>query len=70
MQDIAIVIPKLRIKAILLLKRYAYSLGPISFINYIMTKNKQKDQIKLKKMLKLYLNNFEREKIKYNIPDF
>lgn len=69
LDNIAIMIPKLRIKAITFLKKYAYSLD-LQSVNYIMTKNKKKDQIKLEKMLKLYVNNLERAKIKYNLPDF
>nr|WP_253307905.1 hypothetical protein [Rickettsia endosymbiont of Ceutorhynchus assimilis] len=70
LDDIAIIIPKLRKKVIFLLKKSPiFSLG-LRFINYIITKNKKKDQIKLEKMLKLYVNNLKREKIKYNLPDF
>ncbi|MCC8406616.1 MAG: hypothetical protein LN560_03265 [Rickettsia endosymbiont of Sceptobius lativentris] len=66
--NIVIMIPKLRVKIIPLLKKHcAVYLETPSFIEYIMTKNKQKDQLKLEKMLKLYLNNFERKKIKYNL---
>ncbi|WP_342270353.1 hypothetical protein [Rickettsia endosymbiont of Orchestes rusci] len=69
--NIVIMIPKLRIKIIPLLKKYySVQLKTPSVIEYIMTKNKKKDQIKLEKMLKLYVNNLKREKIKYNLPDF
>ncbi|WP_228368728.1 hypothetical protein [Rickettsia bellii] len=68
LEDIAIVIPKLRIKAITFLKKYSYShLRTSSFINYIITKNKPKDQIKLEKILKLNVNNLKKVKLKYNL---
>nr|CDI29539.1 hypothetical protein RMONA_4450 [Rickettsia monacensis IrR/Munich] len=35
-----------------------------------MTKNKPKNQIKLEKMLKLYVNNLKRQKIKLNVSSF
>ncbi len=64
-------IPKLRIKIIPLLKKYySVQLKTPSVIEYIMTKNKQKDQVKLEKMLKLYVNNLERQKIKLNVSSF
>ncbi|HJD67974.1 MAG TPA: hypothetical protein LFV66_06020 [Rickettsia endosymbiont of Bembidion lapponicum] len=68
LENIAIVIPKLRIKAITFLKKYSYShLRTSSFINYIITKNKPKDQIKLEKILKLNVNNLKKVKLKYNL---
>lgn len=68
LEDIAIVIPKLRIKAITFLKKYSYSDSRTSsFINYIITKNKPKDQIKLEKILKLNVNNLKKVKLKYNL---
>ncbi|MFP3011557.1 MAG: hypothetical protein ACEY3D_00675 [Rickettsia sp.] len=67
LQDIAIVIPKLRIKAITFLKKYSYiHLISSTFVNYVIAKNKPKNQIKLEKILKLNVNNLKREKIKYN----
>ena len=69
--NIVIMIPTLRIKIIPLLKKYySVQLKTPSVIEYIMTKNKQKDQIKLEKMLKLYVNNLERQKIKLNVSSF
>lgn len=68
---IVIMIPKLRVKTMPLLKKhYAVYLETPSIIEYVMTKNKPRDQIKLKKMLKLYVNNLERQKIKYNVSSF
>ncbi|GAA5252614.1 hypothetical protein [Candidatus Rickettsia kedanie] len=65
------VIPKLRMKAITFLKKYSYvHLIASTFVNYVITKNKPRDQIKLEKILKLHLNNLKRIKIQYNIPDF
>lgn len=69
--DIVTMIPKLRLKTISLLKKdCAVYLKHPSFISYIMTKNKPEDQIKLEKMLKLYINNLERQKIKLNVSSF
>lgn len=69
--DIVIMIPKLRLKTMPLLKKHcAVYLENPSFIEYIVTKNKPKDQVKLEKMLKLYVNNLERQKIKYNVSSF
>ncbi|MGX6959839.1 MAG: hypothetical protein ACIPMY_00985 [Rickettsia endosymbiont of Pentastiridius leporinus] len=68
---IVIMIPKLRVKIIPLLKKhYAVYLEAPSTLEYIMIKNKPKDQIKLEKMLKLYVNNLKRQKSKYNISSF
>ncbi|MFY9589706.1 hypothetical protein [Rickettsia endosymbiont of Halotydeus destructor] len=70
LDNIAIMIPKLLKKVISLLKKSPISFVGLSFVNYIITKNKPKDQIKLEKILKLYVNNLKRQNIKYNLPDF
>lgn len=68
LEDIAIVIPKLRIKATTFLKKYSYAhLISSTFVNYIIAKNKPKDQIKLEKILKLNLINLKRKKLKYDL---
>lgn len=66
LEDIAIVIPKLRKKVISLLKKSPVFFLVLWFVNYIIAKNKPKDQIKLEKILKLHLNNLKRKKLKYN----
>ena len=69
--NIVTMIPKLRIQIIPLLKKYySVHLKTPSIIEYIMTKNKPKNQIKLEKMLKLYVNNLKRQKIKLNVSSF
>ncbi|KDO03274.1 hypothetical protein REISMN_02460 [Rickettsia tamurae subsp. buchneri] len=54
----------------ILKKYYSVHLKTPSIIEYIMTKNKPKNQIKLEKMLKLYVNNLKRQKIKLNVSSF
>ncbi len=50
LQDIAIVIPKLRMKAITFLKKYSYvHLIASTFVNYVITKINQKIKLNSRK---------------------